>query len=532
MLTDNFKDSFGFRVFRTFTLFILSVSLVFTIFSVYYQNREAKERILKEGEMIAGLLAQSSRTGVFAENSDLLRDAVQGIMNQKSVLAVSIYSEDNRTLYSALNEKAEDKKIYMSGSVDKEVVSRLGKGSLLEVMEGKNTIEFLSPVILESINPEEAFYLDNVTPGKKTNVIGYVRVAIGKDILRNEIKSIVFKNVLIAMVFLLSGTIIIYLGIRRVTRPLTSLTEAVRKLGMGESVENVPVESSDEIGKLAITFNNMSDSLKKRDEEKQQLEEKLRQSQKIEAVGTLARGIAHDFNNILATIRGSVYILEKKIDKDSPVKKYAEQIHSSIGKAKNLIQGLLTFSRTQTMRPVPLDVNMHIRRLKPMLENIAGEYVQVKTYLLEDACTIMADVVQMDQVLINLCVNARDAMPDGGILTIATKRIEAKKIRGSEDEIKNFTSQLLNFPASSDFVEISVADTGTGMDSEIKERIFEPFFTTKEVGKGTGLGLSIVYGIVKQHKGHIDLNSEKGEGTVFRVYLPLMGKNLQDKENI
>jgi signal transduction histidine kinase len=179
---------------------------------------------------------------------------------------------------------------------------------------------------------------------------------------------------------------------------------------------------------------------------------------------------------------------------------------------RGLVKGLLTFSRTQTMHLSPVDINKAIKKLVPMLRSLAGGTVEVKTSLCEEPAVVLADPLQIDQVLMNLCTNARDAMPIGGLLTIKTDRFSIdKEYPGSTLSIKPGT-----------YAQISVSDTGTGMDEKTRGRIFEPFFTTKEPGKGTGLGLSIVFGIVEQHKGFIDFTTEAGKGTEFVIYFPLL----------
>jgi signal transduction histidine kinase len=381
-----------------------------------------------------------------------------------------------------------------------------------KVIDGPDTISVVSPVIMEtSQNPEESLYFKGGSAARNQEVIGYVRVVMDKRILDQEMREVFFRSAVFAFLLLVVSAVAIFILIRRATGPLTSLTESVRRLGMGESVEKMSVESRDEIGKLAAAFNTMSENLKKREEEKQALEEKLRYSQKMEAVGTLARGIAHDFNNILSTVRGWIYMLEKKCSDQSALLHYTDQIHNSLNKAKNLIGSLIAFSRIQTIQMKVIDLNSLIRKLRPMLGGIAGENIEVALSLADAGLFISADAVQVEQVLMNLCTNARDAMPDGGVLTIRT---EPAIIDGGRTEISGSIR-------SGRYALLSVGDTGAGIAEEIREKVFEPFFSTKEVGKGTGLGLAIVYGIIEQHRGFIDVESERGKGTTFKIYLPL-----------
>jgi len=245
--------------------------------------------------------------------------------------------------------------------------------------------------------------------------------------------------------------------------------------------------------------------------ERKNLEEQLRHAQKMEAVGILAGGVAHEFNNILATIKGSAYIIEKKLSTDDNLNKYCRQITDSINKASNLAQGLLAFSRKQVIALKPHNLNEIITRIEPLVSRLLTEDIEFNTTLTAGAPTIMADRGQIEQVLINLAANARDAMPKGGRLSISTDIFEM-----TEAFIKERA-----FGVRGRYARIIVSDTGTGMAEDIRNMVFQPFFTTKELGKGTGLGLSIVYGIIKQHNGFIDLKTRVNAGTSFEIYIPL-----------
>ena len=246
--------------------------------------------------------------------------------------------------------------------------------------------------------------------------------------------------------------------------------------------------------------------------ERRNLEAQLLQAQKMEAVGQLAGGIAHDFNNILTAIIGYSHLLKMKMNEEDPLRDYANRIILLSDKAANLTQSLLAFSRKQIVNPSPVDINEIIRRIDHLLSRIIGEDIKLQTVFSEKALIVMADPGHIEQVLMNLATNARDAMPDGGFLTIGTETIAI-----DEEFIKEH-----GFGKEGEYALIAVTDTGAGMDRETREKIFEPFFTTKEVGKGTGLGLSMVYGIIKQHEGYINVYSEPGSGTTFRIYLPLI----------
>lgn len=247
------------------------------------------------------------------------------------------------------------------------------------------------------------------------------------------------------------------------------------------------------------------------------LEQQLLEAQKMEAVGQLAGGIAHDFNNILTAIIGFGNLLLSEMGKDDPLRSYVTPILKSAQRAANLVRGLLAFSRRQIINPNPADLNGIIRGIEKILPGIIGEDMEFSTVLTDEKLTVKADIGQIEQVVMNLATNARDAMPDGGSLTVRTERVEL-----DDEYIK-----VHGYGKPGFYALITVADVGDGMDEPTKEKIFEPFYTTKEVGKGTGLGLSIAYGIIKQHDGYINVSSEHGKGTTFKIYLPLINSEVE-----
>ncbi|HEX6588124.1 MAG TPA: two-component regulator propeller domain-containing protein [Longimicrobiales bacterium] len=244
--------------------------------------------------------------------------------------------------------------------------------------------------------------------------------------------------------------------------------------------------------------------------EREQLEGQLRQSQKMEAVGKLAGGVAHDFNNLLTVIQGNGELLMSEFEKDDPRRNDVAQIVEASHRASALTRQLLAFSRKQVDQPRVFELGALVAGLEPMLRRLLGEQVAIIAIPPERPAHVRADPAQMEQVVINLAVNARDAMPGGGTLTIETTTVEL------DDR-----AQWAGGPPAGRYALLVVADTGQGMDAATQARIFEPFFTTKEQGRGTGLGLSTVYGIVDSARGHIRVVSEPGAGTTFRVYLPL-----------
>jgi len=244
--------------------------------------------------------------------------------------------------------------------------------------------------------------------------------------------------------------------------------------------------------------------------DRKQMEDQLRQSQKMEAIGQLAGGIAHDFNNILTVIYGYCHMMQAGMDGNSPHRAKLDQVLAASERAANLTRSLLAFSRKQAMNPQPVDLNDIILNVGKLLSRIIGEDIRMNTVLSSNPAMVFADSGQLEQVLMNLAANARDAMPSGGRLTIETELLRT-------DE--GFT-HAHGFGPPGCYVVVSLSDSGAGMTAETSKKIFEPFFTTKEVGKGTGLGLSIVYGVINQHNGYIDVFSVPGRGTTFRIFLP------------
>ena len=233
-------------------------------------------------------------------------------------------------------------------------------------------------------------------------------------------------------------------------------------------------------------------------DERKLLEERLLQSQKLEAMGRLAGGVAHDFNNVLTAITGYSDLLLARPRLPEEVRTEVAEIKRAAQRAATLARQLLAFGGKQTLEPRVLALNEVVREIEAMLTRLIGEHIELRTTLADELGPVRVDPGQIEQVIVNLVLNARDAMPDGGTLTLATENVE------------------LDIP----WVKLSVTDTGKGMDDQTAARIFEPFFTTKEAEKGTGLGLATVYGIVEQSGGHVDVWSRPGEGAVFTVLLP------------
>jgi two-component system cell cycle sensor histidine kinase/response regulator CckA len=276
-----------------------------------------------------------------------------------------------------------------------------------------------------------------------------------------------------------------------------------------ESTASVVRHEKGENERLVIVNRDITER-KHAEAELKESEHQLRQAQKMEAVGRLSGGIAHDFNNLLSVIIGYADELDPSLAEPEKLRKNAEQIKKAGLRAASLTRQLLAFSRQQVLQPKILELNAAVTELAKMLKRLIGADIELTLQLDPGAGSVKADQSQLDQVIVNLVVNARDAMPDGGKLILQT----------SHTELSEQQAARMHFVQPGSYVQLTVTDTGTGMDAETVAHIFEPFFTTKEKGRGTGLGLSTVYGIIKQSDGYILVDSELGKGTSFRIFLP------------
>jgi signal transduction histidine kinase/ActR/RegA family two-component response regulator len=307
-----------------------------------------------------------------------------------------------------------------------------------------------------------------------------------------------------------AGATLVFVLSRTFTQPLETLVEGVRALEQGNYHYPLSPDSGDEVSEVTAAFARMRGTLQKNDEQRQTLENQLRQAQKMEAVGRLAGGVAHDFNNLLTVIKGHSDLLEIKLGTMSPAQPSIAQVRKAADRATTLTRQLLAFSRMQVLQPRVLDLNSLITDVGKMLPMLIGEEIEYTFRAGDSLARVKADPSQIEQVLVNLAVNAHDAMPKGGKLTITTQNVVLDPAYAR--------SHPPTVPGR--YVLLTVADTGAGMDAVTKAKIFEPFFTTKELGKGTGLGLATVYGVVKQSGGYIWVDSAPGQGTRFEIFLP------------
>jgi two-component system cell cycle sensor histidine kinase/response regulator CckA len=322
------------------------------------------------------------------------------------------------------------------------------------------------------------------------------------------------NHLLIGLGFLavLGGGVLVFVISDRFTHPLASLVEGVRALEEGNFAYPLAARGGDEVAQVTRAFDRMRGTLKRNESQRQQLEDQLRQAQKMEAMGRLAGGVAHDFNNLLTVIKGHSNLLVERLHSVDPNHRSACQIEKAADRAASLTGQLLAFCRMQVLQPRVLDLNSLVAEMSSLLKRLIREDVVFTFHPGRSLGRVKADPGQIEQVIMNLTVNAADAMPDGGRLTIETGNVTV------DEEFARSRRPML----PGQYVRVAVVDNGQGMDASTKARIFEPFFTTKEQGKGTGLGLATVYGVVKQSGGCIWVESEPRKGARFEVYLPMV----------
>ncbi len=511
------RESFGLRIFMIFTVCIFLLVAAFTFFFFQYQRNALTLHLTQRGLLISQILAHSSKIGVFSENETLLTALGEGIMEQPDIYAVSIYNRQGKLLKD-LKSASFDSNQTDSGKTEPDQATLSPEAFQSELPFFRNASRsfiFFAPVLSGEIfdMEQETSFPDISGPESMDHVIGYVRVSMTKANLTRQLNELLAAGIFIGLIFLVLISPMIFLISKRISRPLKKLTEGVKLIGAGGEVKTVPVESVDEIGKLAQAFNQMAESLKIRETENQYLSKQLHLVQKMEAIGTMAGGIAHDFNNILSAIMGYTELAMLEAPKESGQQKRLKEVFKASLRAKDLVNQILTFSRQAPGEPQPYKLSIIIKEALKMLRASIPSSVEIRQNIASNLSPVMTDPTHIHQVIMNLCVNAAYAMKEkGGLLKVSLEdvTINAKKASLNPD-----------FQPGK-YQKLTVEDAGHGIQPEIIDRIFDPFFSTKPTGEGTGLGLSVVHGIIKNHGGVILVSSSPGEGTVFEVYFPVM----------
>ncbi|MBN1625844.1 MAG: PAS domain S-box protein [Deltaproteobacteria bacterium] len=638
------SEHFAARVFVLFLILLFIITLSFTAFFVRSQGRSMEDALLTNGKLLLKLLTYDSRIGVYSENEGLLKDSVGRIIQQEEVLEVSLFNQDGKLLIDAGKSETAltDESDKENAKKIKEITDNISIKTAPLIRDYGERLEFWSPVVSESVyTTDDSLFFGNGDADVKEQLIGFARITVDKRPLSVRVKGLLIKSFLMALVISLLGSIFLYMLIKRITGPLNRLNEGVRKIGRGETVERLPEETSDEIGKLAVAFNYMSESLRNREaalreseekyrqlfelesdailliedatgrilevnltasrmygysreellgmnerdlsaargkeehyspgssisavayhhrkkdgtvfpvetsvtrlswkgrdvrisavrdvtyriraeEEKARLEDKLRQAQKMEAIGTLAGGIAHDFNNVLGIIVVNTELAMNDVPGESQVQENLEEIIKACLRARDMVRQILAFSRKDEARTQPVMVTPLIKESIKLFRTSMLDNIEIIQDIRSESDIVMADPTQIHQVLMNLYNNAAYVLREtGGKIIVTTDNVELYKEGTAEYPDLN--------PGR--YLRLSIRDTGKGIQPDILDRIFDPYFTTKKVGEGTGMGLAIAHGIVKSHGGAISVESEPGKGTLFHVLFPVIEADIRIEDN-
>jgi signal transduction histidine kinase/CheY-like chemotaxis protein len=423
--------------------------------------------------------------------------------------------------------KAPSGMVIAGRGIDRQELSDLGRisSAQLALRYGDDIVASTIPALRE---PEVANQLRDQAAPEQVQIAGErywgslktltpnVKPAVSLIVLKSDreaMASLAHLNRLLlalGLVAVFSGGALVFAICDRFTRPLGSLVGGVGALEKGDFEYRLNARGSDEVAQLTRAFGRMRSTLKTNEVQRQKLEDHLRQSQKMEAIGRLAGGVAHDFNNLLTVIKGHAAIMLEQLQPDETLHGSSRQIEQAADRAASLTRQLLAFCRMQVLQPKVLDLNALISDMAKLLSRLIRADILFSFRPGESLSKVKADPGQLEQVILNFAVNAVDAMPNGGTLTIETHNVTVDETAARNRPVVPLGS----------YVMLAVTDTGCGMDNQTKARIFEPFFTTKELGKGTGLGLATVYGVIKQSGGWVWVESEPGKGTRFEVYLP------------
>ncbi|MFH0727362.1 MAG: ATP-binding protein [Pseudomonadota bacterium] len=520
-----FQEKLSVQIFTVFTLLIFSISVAFSVVTVHYQKKALIEALENNGKVLIKSLSYSCRIGVFSESAVLLQVPMAGVFQHEGVLAVSAFNTRGELLLQKVaHDNAAISRSVKTDSTPPESLRHIG-----------NPVELI-PVRIEDQKDKMIFWLTVMAAGDfnlpmeiagktegeegKDKILGFIRLALDKSAMDEQRTLVLLRGLVLAACFLVIGSAVTFLIARQITQPLKRLTEAAVASGQAGMLHPFPVENRNEIGNLAVAFNNLSIALEKRNTEKQLLEEKLYHAQKMEAIGTLAGGIAHDFNNIIGIIMGFSEIALLTTPPKSKVGQYLQEVFNASVRARELVNQILTFSRKRKTQRSPMQIGLILKEVLKMLRASLPSTIELRQNIQPDLPSVMADPTQIYQVVMNLCTNAYHAMRDkSGLLHVSLAAVSFdSQAAAPHPDLKPGKYQKL-----------TVSDTGHGMDSAVLDHIFEPFYTTKGPGEGTGMGLAVVHGIIKTHEGAILVKSEPGKGTCFELFFPSLDRIIAPK---
>lgn len=509
-----FRNSFQVKIITVSIVFMLVIGASLSGYFMAIQRASQNDALIARAGLLAGSLAHSAKLGIFSENVNLLNDPIGGVAQHQEVVCVVVYNSEGNLLSKAQDPQKADaiQSLTVDEKMDPDLSRKLRQSASSVFFSTPEALQVWSPVFSTSgYTAEESLFLKEDGSRKNNRVIGFVGITLGKKVLNKQLYSFLFKAVLISVAMMIAGAVVILLVIKSIINPLSRLTQGIIELRNEGATSNIPVDSEDEIGRLALAFNEMNEALREQRAENLALEMQLRQAQKLEALGTLAGGIAHDFNNVLSPIVGFTELAMDDVPKDGEIYNDLQEIFNAAMRASELVKQILAFSRQTKSELMPLKVQLIVKEAMKLLRASLPTTIAL-TFNIDANCgPVLADPTDMHRIIMNLCTNAYHAMRDqGGELKVTLENCTL----GSDDRVPS-----LNLP-SGKYLKLVVSDTGVGMDAATRERIFDPYFTTKPLGEGTGMGLAVVHGIVKSCGGDILVSSEIDKGTTFELFFP------------
>ena len=523
----SFRESFRLKIILLSILAMLITCIALTAFFVTRHREALNESLLERGRLLVRVLSNSAKVGIFSENEDLLKDPAGSIAQQPEVTSVSIYNEDGILLYAspASEFRSEIESDAPNSKIDNDLFGQLKTSKSVVHFNGPDSIRVWSAVFSTPgyESADSLFFKENeIRTAPKA--IGFIRVAITKESLKNQIYGFLYKALLISTSATAAGALLIFFFIKGITSPLNRLAEGIKAIGADGAAEPIRIDSKDEIGRLAGAFNEMSTSLKKKKAENFQLETRLRQAQKLEALGTFAGGIAHDFNNILTPILGYSEMLLDDLSKNDGIRLNIEEIYIAAGRARDLVKQILAFSRQSNAQTFVLKIQPVLKETLKLLRASIPANIPIVQRIDADCGFVLADPTDIHRIVMNLGANAYYAVKDcDGSLVIMLQ----------EDHLLDGDPRIssLALPPG-EYVKLVMKDTGSGMDNETMQKIFDPYFTTKPSGEGTGMGLAVVHGIVRHCGGGILVRSEVGKGSMFEILFPVVKSETASVDSI
>ncbi|GAC1465256.1 MAG: hypothetical protein PVSMB11_00450 [Desulfuromonadaceae bacterium] len=492
----NFRTSFQFKLFFIFTLLTFLLACLLSTLYIFGEIRKTRHHATEQLQLRAHQLADSVRLPLYAENRDMLRQMAEQAAQAPEIRKVVISTPDGRVLADVHLPSH-----FPSSSDPTEVISQ--------------TVEVRSSLLVDSIESSMAGGRDT-----SATLLGTVRMEQGTADLSRAIQRVVILSVSIAIVFWLTVSLLCYLVLRQLTRSFNALVHGIDAMQGGDFTSRIDIESDDEPGRAARAINNLASALQQRVEENNRLQEErlnlerqMLHGQKLESLGVMAGGIAHDFNNLLQSILGNIELASMKLASDSEPQKHIAYAMNSARSAAHLTRMMLTYVGKGFITKKELNLNELVRENAEMLRSAATAAVSIELSLSAGLPAIMADEAHIQQVVMNLIINAAESI-DGqpGLIRITTG------IRNC-DQTSLDASLLDEKPAPGRYVFLEVSDNGCGMSDETLKRLFDPFFTTKFTGRG--LGMSAVMGIMRTHHGALFVESKPGKGTNFRALFPV-----------